>query len=301
MFLVSASQIGSNYWDLSVGGFAAIVFFLCFFALIAVALVISLVLSLRSAKNAAEQDEQPVEDVPHESEDVQPVEDVEPVESAQPATEQEPPQQPPRSPEREPVIIAEESFAGGILRYDRSFTARLIQSDDEVKNGYTDLKNLLLSYAKVHLRMSWKRETFRIGGDVVARLAFRGETLCVYLPLDPNDYADTKYKTEDASDSVAYADTPLLYRLKNPRRFKYAAQLIDEVMAKRGAQQTDREAQDYYLPYEGLMELIKKGLVKRNVKAAGSEAIFHRGEEAEEEDTEPIEVAPGIFVVPDDE
>lgn len=292
MELLLASQIGSDYWNLSVGSFAVIVVFLCIFAALSVALAVLTALELIKRKRQAEQ--VPAEEVVETAPTEQPA----PAEEVAAVAEEVAPTI--LHVQHEPVVIVEESFEGGTLRYDKSFTARLIQSDDEVKNSYTELKNFLLSYKGVHDRMSWKRETYRLGRDAVAKLAFRGNTLCIYLPLDPESYADTKYKVENASDTVANEDTPLLYRLKNARRFKYAEQLFEQVMANRNVPKNDREAQDYYLPYEGLMELIKKGLIKRNIKSAGSEAIFHRdgAEEAEQSD-DPVEIAPGVYVVPD--
>ncbi|MCH5164102.1 MAG: hypothetical protein J1F36_03715 [Clostridiales bacterium] len=173
----------------------------------------------------------------------------------------------------EPIVIEEESVEN-VLRYDRSFTARLIQSEDELKNWYTELKNYILSYKKVKDRMSWKRETYRFGRDAVARLSYRGKTLCLYLPLNPNDYLESKYKVEDASDNTTYADTPCMYRLKNERRVKYAMELIDVVMERIGTTKIERESVDYYVPYEGVVELIDKGLIKRNIKSKQDEAFF---------------------------
>ena len=43
-----------------------------------------------------------------------------------------------------------------IIKYKKSFTAKLIQSDDEVKSYYSSLKNELLSYDGVKSRISWK-------------------------------------------------------------------------------------------------------------------------------------------------
>lgn len=179
-------------------------------------------------------------------------------------------------PAPEPIVIAEESFEAGVLRYDRSFTARLIQADNEVKGWYTELKNDLLSYKKVHDRMSWKRESYNFGRQSFARLAFRGETLCLYLPLNPEAYADTKYKVESVSDSTSYADTPCLYRIKNNKRVQYAKELIATVAEQLATPKTERESQDYYVPYEGLVELINKGLIKRNIKDKSSEIFFEK-------------------------
>ena len=170
--------------------------------------------------------------------------------------------------------VFEEDSADNRLHYDRSFTARLIQSDDEVKQWYTNLKNDLLAYKKVKARISWKRETFRVGRKVVARIAFRGKTMCLYLPLKAEEYAETKYRVEDVSDVVANVDAPLMYRMKNARRVKYATELIAIAMKKNGVRRTQYIAKDFYLPYEGTVELINKGLIKRVIKAAADEPDF---------------------------
>lgn len=165
------------------------------------------------------------------------------------------------------TVVGAESEAAlaeeGTLRYDRSFTARLIQSSDETKHWYTLLKNELLSYKKVHDRMSWKRETYRLGREPVAKFGFRGKVLCLFLPLDPAAYAESRYKVEDVSANKSFEDTPCMYRIKNDMRVKRAMELIAEVMARLGAVRTERIAEDYYLPYEGIRELVEKGLAKR--------------------------------------
>ncbi len=179
------------------------------------------------------------------------------------------------------IQINEESFEGGVLRYDKSFTAKLIQSENEVKGWYTDIKNELLSYKRVHARMSWKRESYNLGREAFAKMSFRGNTLCLYLPIDPNSLIDSKYKVESVEDNASYADTPCLYRIKNSKRAKYAKELIAIVAGFTQAEKFERESVDYYLPYEGLVELIKKGLIKRNIKDKNQEAFFEERKQAE--------------------
>ncbi len=180
-------------------------------------------------------------------------------------------------------VVEEESHEGGTLRYDKSFTARIIQSDDEIKQWYIDLKNDLLSYKKVKDRMSWKRESYRLGRAPFAKLGFRGKTLCVFLPLNVAELEGSKYKVEDVSDNVAYADTPLMYRIKNDRRVKYAKELIALVAENYNTPHIERESVDYYMPYEGVLELINKGLIKRNIKSKEEEAIFDEKKQKESE------------------
>ena len=205
----------------------------------------------------------------------------------------------------DPVIIEEESLEAGTLRYDKSFTARFIQSDDEIKLWYTEIKNEILSYKKISDRVSWRFETFRWHRDPVAKVAFRGKTLCLYLPLTPADYIE-KYHVEDESDSVSYVETPLMIRIKNNRRVKIAKLLIAEVMKQKGIEALEHQSVDYYIPYEGIVELIKKGLIKRIVRSKEQEAFFKGGvvdttSEDQEDETFGLEkVVAGIYVTKKD-
>lgn len=199
----------------------------------------------------------------------------------------------------QPIIVEEES-AMARLRYDKSFEARVIQSDDDTKNWYTELKNDLLSYKGAKGRVSWKRETFKCQKEVVAKLAYRGKTLCIFLPLDPAKYVDN-HRLENASDTSCYEDTPVMIRLKNQKRVKLAMQLYGEIMEKMGVPRQERELVDYYVPYEGIMELINRGLIKREIKAPEEEAIFERdkpneGGENANDGYELQKIAPGVYV-----
>lgn len=167
-----------------------------------------------------------------------------------------------------------EEFATSKVQYNMSFTARLIQAGNECKYWYGDLKNELLCYSKTKARMSWKRETFKAGQSVVAKLSFRGKTLCLYLPLNAADFVDSKYQLEDVSDNLSYADTPAMYRLKSARRVKYAIELIEMIAQKLGLERIEHTKEDFYLPYEGIVELINKGLVKRTVRTVVDKAAF---------------------------
>ena len=149
------------------------------------------------------------------------------------------------------------------VRYNRSFTAKLIQGDDRLKSYYSEIKNELMRYG-VKSRVSWRYETFRKGRKLIARLAIRGKTLGVYLALDPKEYADTKYKVNDVSAVAKNAEVPLLYKIKNDRRCKYCRDLISAVMTSNGLEGGEPLSQDYSsrYPYERIEPLIERGLVK---------------------------------------
>ena len=168
----------------------------------------------------------------------------------------------------------EQLYLGANVRLDRSFVARIIQADDDIKSWYGDLKNYMLSFKKVHDRVSWKKESFYFGRQKVATIAFRGLTMCLYLPLKAEEISDSKYKVEPIEDNASFEDTPCLYRIKNARRIKYAKELIAMVMQNYGGEQGAREDVDYYQPYEETEALIEQGLIKRNLRSKKDEKFF---------------------------
>ncbi|MDE7454648.1 MAG: hypothetical protein K2M64_02335 [Clostridia bacterium] len=152
------------------------------------------------------------------------------------------------------------------VRYDRSLTAKICQLKGETKEWYSDIKNEILSYERVKDRMSWRRESFRIGRMTFARLTIRGKTLCLMLAVEPGGYAGTKYAVEDVSNVNSTADTPTLYRIKSERRLKYAKEMIAGIMKELKCYKNSHyEPKDFFTPYEGDMALMQKGLVKRIV------------------------------------
>ena len=175
------------------------------------------------------------------------------------------------------TVMPDEDETGEMgVRYARSFPAKLIQSDDEVKEWYSDIKNHLLSYKKVRARTSWGRESFRFGKDCFARLVIKGKTLCIMLAIIPDSCNDTKYKIEDITDLPSCKDTPCLYRIKSNRRVTYAKELIDLILEEYDAQlASNRESVDYYTPYEGTVDHIKRGLIKRKIVAKNKDFLTH--------------------------
>ena len=146
-------------------------------------------------------------------------------------------------------------------RYNRSFAAKLIQSEDKVKRWYSELKRELLSYKKVTARVSWRHESFRYGRPTAAKFVIRGKTLCLCLALDPAAYAESKYIVSDMSRYSKFAATPLLYRIKNERRCRYAKELIAKLFE--GAEAAVPPEEDFSaIPYEDTQSLVGKGLIR---------------------------------------
>lgn len=248
----------------------------------------------------------------------EPVPEEQPAPAAEPApAEQQPaPAEPVRT-----VYVSEDGWFVRV-RYDKSFEAKLIQGDDALKRRYSELKQELLSYKKVSARRSWQHEAFRLGRGPVAKLVVRGKTLRLYLALDPAPYEGSKFLVEDASEHAKFEKTPLLYRIKNDRRCRYAKELIAAAVASAGGVRGEDCAEDFsQIPFEDTKALIDRGLVRivevrrrtpgegmtdlpdedlEDEDAAGPEDLL---EEPEEEPAEELmeEPAPEETPVPEEE
>lgn len=159
-------------------------------------------------------------------------------------------------------IISEDGQQEVRIIYNRSFTARIIQANDDLKARYSELKNYLLSYEGVSDKASWKRETFRYKGKGVAAFAVTGKTLCLYLAIEPAKFIGTKYAVEDMSSKRSSGSTPSMYRIKGDRRTAYAKQLIDIMFGERGAVKFNRKSEDYTQPYKSTAALVRRGLIR---------------------------------------
>lgn len=165
-------------------------------------------------------------------------------------------------------------------RYNRSFEAKLIQSDDTVKRYYSELKNCLFSFNKVTSRISWRHESFRKGRPAAAKFVIRGKTLCLCLALDPENYEESKYIVDDMSRYAKFANTPLMYRIKNERRLRYAKELIAFLFE--GTEPSGHEDEDFAaIPYEDTQSLVERGLIK--IVSYREVAIEEKTENEEEE------------------
>ncbi len=148
------------------------------------------------------------------------------------------------------------------IRYNRSFEARIIQCDDELKGYYSTLKNYILAHSGVTADITWKKETFVADRNTLATFVIRGKTLCLCLAVDPAKFDGTKYKVEDLSARVKKTKTPCLYRVKSARRISYAMHLIDVTCGELGIEKIEREAVNYAVPFTATETLVRRGLIK---------------------------------------
>lgn len=112
------------------------------------------------------------------------------------------------------------------LRFDRSFTAKLILADQKVKEYYAEIATALLRFDKVKSKTVWSGVAFNYGKNRVAYIAINGKTLCLYIALDPQEISDGKYKAKDVGEIKKRAKTPSMLRIKSDGGKRNALKII---------------------------------------------------------------------------
>lgn len=156
-------------------------------------------------------------------------------------------------------------------KYRRSFRSKLIQGSADNKQFYSVIKNELMSYDKVRNSESWAGETFVWGRRTYVRLSIAGKTLCVFLALDPKDYAEVagKLRFRDVSSVRKYAATPMLMRVKSDLSLRRTLRLIQHVVLNNDFRKKASFASvDYVsaLAYKDDDTLLDLNLIKLNPK-----------------------------------
>lgn len=154
-----------------------------------------------------------------------------------------------------------------VVRYKKSFTAKMKQSDEKIKSYYSDIKNAFDSYKRINSTVSIQGDRFNFGRDTIAKLTIVGKTLKLYLALNPNDpeLKETVYHQKDVSDQRAYESTPFLMKVKSDVAVKKAIRLVSYLAEKlQTEKEKDFKPVDYVarFAYETDEQLIKKGLIK---------------------------------------
>ena len=206
-------------------------------------------------------EEQPVEEAAEETVEEQPVEEVveeQPVEEVVESAAEQPVEE-----EIAAAIVPGfeeigdgkymDAETGLVIRLKKSFTAKMKQSEEKVKEYYSALKNELVSYKRINSNVSWHGDRFNFGRDTVAKMNIVGKTLGLYLALDPNDeeFKTTVYHQKDVSKQKAYEHTPFMVKVKSDAAVKKAIRLV---VALAGKLETEKEENfvetDYTKEYE---------------------------------------------------
>ncbi|MGN0823194.1 MAG: hypothetical protein ACI4NG_05420 [Candidatus Gallimonas sp.] len=152
-----------------------------------------------------------------------------------------------------------------MVRYKRSFIAKVIQSEDDVKHYYSEMKNALMSYDRMRSQVAWSNDRFTVGRETLAKIGIRGKTLCLYLALNPDAFPITVYHQKFAGDTKMYEKTPMMVKIKSHVGLKRAIRLIDTLMEReQGVKTENYESVDYTKMYEYKSDeaLLEEGLIK---------------------------------------
>ena len=171
-----------------------------------------------------------------------------------------------------------------VTRYRRSFQSRMIQSQGNVQEYYNQIKNLLLSYKGIKNRISWNYESFNLGRTHVAKINAKTKTLYLYMALNPEDLADSKYAFVDVSSKKKYATVPVLMKVKGDRKFKHTLELITKLCEEQLQLPKKKNfvEEDYRIPYKTNDELVEEGMIRKLVAAIPMELINRGSEDSSE-------------------
>ena len=99
---------------------------------------------------------------------------------------------------------------------------------------YNEIVKHLYKIKKLTVWEGKSNETYKKGRTCIAKLAFKGKTLNVYLNLNPAEYKDTKYVFTSVEGSKTYANYPMRVKVTSDRQVKWTKELITELCKKYG-------------------------------------------------------------------
>lgn len=146
-----------------------------------------------------------------------------------------------------------------------TFEAKLILAEDQMKEFYREIAEFALSYG-VKVVRSAKRERIYLGRKLFANLTFSGKKLCVAMPLNPADYADSKYKFKDMSEVKKFADTPFVMKVTSGLKVRHIKELLTKMFEAEGLENKNLDIKVKKIPTKSKKTLIKEGLIKVSAK-----------------------------------
>ena len=146
---------------------------------------------------------------------------------------------------------------GEVIRL--NFFERIATGDEILKKNYQSLKSLLLSYG-LKDRVSNTGDTFRLHKVTYAKITALGDSLKIYLALDPKEYYSTALPVQDVSKKDAYKDIPLAFKVRSDLSLRRANELITATMRKANFEPIEGFTPDDYV------QEIKEELEKEKTK-----------------------------------
>lgn len=109
---------------------------------------------------------------------------------------------------------------------------KLMQSSDDIKLFYSDLRNELCSRKKVHQRFQKTCDAYKYKGNWLAKIVITGNNLKLFLPLNPSMYPKNIYHHKDMSKMKKHQDTPFMMKITSNLSIRKARILINEILDK---------------------------------------------------------------------
>lgn len=148
------------------------------------------------------------------------------------------------------------------MQYSYSFEAKLTLSKEEIKNFYKEIIKYIKEYG-VKVSRSFKRERVHHGRKLFATFIYRGKTLCVLFPLDPNNEDFSKYRFIDMSEYKKYSNTPSLMRITSSRKVKYVIEILEKLFTANNIKNKNLSVKADSIKKKSKVTLIKEGLIRK--------------------------------------
>ena len=136
--------------------------------------------------------------------------------------------------QEESSLVAENSLSENFATQKKKmpFAQKILSLKVEVQNYFNSIHNELISYKKVHDRVSFRGISYRYGKKLLAKITVRGKTLKLHLALDVNEFNYNTYFQKDLSNVKAYEQVPFTVKVKSARGEKNAIKLVETLMNK---------------------------------------------------------------------
>ena len=167
----------------------------------------------------------------------------------------------------ETVVTAEETLepvADSFKKdtgFDYSFISKLHLATDETRGYYKDIVSFAQSYGMKVVR-SWGKERLLVGKKTYALMSFKGFKLAVAFALDPNEYADTKYKLQDVSHVRRYVSTPAQMKVTSNRKVVWVMELLEQMLKADGVSDMHLDVAVEDIVPKTREELLQEKLIK---------------------------------------
>ena len=140
-----------------------------------------------------------------------------------------------------------------------NFFEKISNGDETLKTNYNAIKNLIMSYG-LKDRLSNTGDTFRLHKVTYAKITCLGDSLKIYLALDPKEFMSTALPVQDVSKKDSYKEIPLAFKIRSDLSLRRANELILTAMRKAGFEPlADYQEVDYVKEIDELLAKTKEG------------------------------------------